>query len=247
MDDLQLIDFHTHVLPGIDDGSRDEAMTEAMLREEARQGVAMVVATPHFYAHRMSMDVFLEKRKQSLERAEHVLQTVQAPMPEIMAGAEVYYFRGMGRADGVPRLCIGNTRTLLLEMPFEQWDGDVLRDVKDLLHRQELNIVIAHIERYHPFQKDKGIWDQVFELPVIPQINAGSFIRKGGFLRIDRTRRFCMGFVKERPDIIIGTDCHNTSGRAPNLARGREEIATELGPEALRRIDEATRKALEPQ
>ena len=56
-----------------------------------------------------------------------------------------------------------------------------------------------------------------------------------------------MGFVKERPDIIIGTDCHNTSGRAPNLARGREEIATELGPEALRRIDEATRKALAPQ
>ena len=247
MDDLQLIDFHTHILPGIDDGSRDEATTEAMLREEARQGVGMVVATPHFYAHRMSMDVFLEKRQEALARAENVKQSVQAPLPEITAGAEVYYFRGMGRADAVSKLCIGNTRTLLLEMPFEQWDGDVLKDVKDLLQKQELRIVIAHIERYHPFQKDRGIWNEVFELPIIPQINAGSFIRKGGFLRIDRTRRFCMGFLKERPEIIIGSDCHNTSGRAPNLARGREEIAKELGQDALRRIDETVRKALEPQ
>ena len=36
-----LIDFHTHILPGIDDGSREPGMTEAMLREEKRQGVEL--------------------------------------------------------------------------------------------------------------------------------------------------------------------------------------------------------------
>ena len=46
-------DLHSHVLPGIDDGSRSIEMTGEMLEEEARQGVTEVVATPHFYAHRM--------------------------------------------------------------------------------------------------------------------------------------------------------------------------------------------------
>ena len=51
----------------------------------------------------------------------------------IVAGAEVYYFRGMGRAEQLPKLCIEGTRALLLEMPFEQWTGEVLRDLSPVI------------------------------------------------------------------------------------------------------------------
>ena len=63
-----MIDFHTHVLPNIDDGSRSMDMSLAMLAEEYAQGVTEVVATPHFYAQDMSMEDFLERRDSALAK-----------------------------------------------------------------------------------------------------------------------------------------------------------------------------------
>ena len=63
-----MIDFHSHVLPGIDDGSRDTDMSLAMLRMEQEQNVQAVVATPHFYAEQDSVKSFLKRRSHSMER-----------------------------------------------------------------------------------------------------------------------------------------------------------------------------------
>ena len=56
-----IIDFHSHVLPGIDDGSDDVATSLAMLEASRAQGVDVVIATPHFYAEKEKMDSYLEK------------------------------------------------------------------------------------------------------------------------------------------------------------------------------------------
>ena len=241
---MSLIDFHTHILPGIDDGSRDEGMTLAMLKEEAGQGVGLVVATPHFYANRTSMDGFLRRRDDALERTKRALEGAAGQMPDLTTGAEVYYFRGIGKADAVSKLCVGDTRTMLLEMPFEQWTEDVYRDVEQLVRSKGLDIVLAHVERYVEFQKDVGIWDRVMALPLTRQINAGSLLKRRSLFHRDRTRKFCMDLLKEYPDTIIGSDCHNMTSRVPNLALGRAEIERELGAEALRRVDEAVGRAL---
>ena len=194
------VDFHTHILPGIDDGSKDEGMTKAMLIEEKRQGVVKIIATPHFYADQMSVDGFLNHRSG-----------------------------------------IGDTDVLLLEMPFGQWTNDVLRDVETLIRRQNLKIVLAHIERYYRFQKNRDVWNRILTLPLHTQINAASFVNKGRFLRPDRKWQFSIDFLKKHPDTLhIGSDCHNMTTRIPNLASGRDAIAASLGHEALKRIDAST-------
>jgi protein-tyrosine phosphatase len=242
---MVLVDFHTHILPGIDDGSQDESMTNDMLLEEKRQGVVEIIATPHFYANQMSVDGFLENRSAALEKTERIRREADEPLPEIIPGAEVYYFSGIGRAAEIPKLCIRDTEVLLLEMPFEQWTGDVLRDVEDLIRRQKLTIVLAHIERYYRFQKDVDVWDRILELPLHTQINAGSFVNKGRFLRPDRRWQFCIEFLKEHPDTLhMGSDCHNMTYRPPNLEKGREAIKARLGQEPLDRIDASTAKLL---
>jgi protein-tyrosine phosphatase len=119
-----MIDFHTHILPGIDDGSRDIQMTEQMLEKEAASGVTIVYATPHFYAHRTGVSGFLAKRDASYRKVRELLET-RDDLPSVKAGAEVYYFRGMGRAEHTPGLCVEGTDILLLEMPFEQWTEEV--------------------------------------------------------------------------------------------------------------------------
>ena len=272
-----MVDFHTHILPGIDDGSKDIEMTEAMLEEEARQGVTAICATPHFYAQRMSFDSFLENRRHAAEITAELLDrrnetagaasgyidngasrgggtgrpadevTEDEPagysagliLPKIYTGAEVYYFQGMGRAERVKELCVTGTSTILVEMPFAQWDRQVFDDISDLIKKQRLTVVIAHIERYYEFQKDKSVWDEVFGLPVTRQINAGSFLR--GWLG----SRFAIKAKKAHPSTIIGTDCHNMDKRKPNLKEAREVIAKKIGQDALDESDARVRMLLD--
>ena len=165
-----MIDFHTHILPGIDDGSMDIRMTEEMLEMEASQGVTRVYATPHFYAHRRSIQSFLERRERALSKTRELLSS-RPELPQITAGAEVYYFTGIGRADHISDLCIEGTNILLLELPFAQWHSDILRDIKELTDRRGLHIVLAHLERYEAFQKEKHVWDAIVDMPLTIQLN----------------------------------------------------------------------------
>ena len=241
------IDFHTHILPGIDDGSRDEAMTEALLREEAAQGVTLVTATPHFYPNRISVDRFLSRREAALESTEAIRRKADGSLPEIVCGAEVYYFQGIGKAKDIRRTAVGE-QTLLLEMPFEQWTESMVRDVKDL-QEQGLTVVLAHIERYPEFQRKKECWEKLMESGVIKQLNAGSFLKKSGpggsgllsgFVRGKKRIQFCLDFLRDHEETIIGTDCHNLEGRRPKLREAREVIRDALGAERLERIDRLT-------
>ena len=243
-----MVDFHTHILPGIDDGSQDVDMTKDMLLEEQKQGVDLIAATPHFYAHRMSMEGFLERRTEAMAQTRQICRSLEEELgralPEILAGAEVYYFPGVGKAKDIPKLCIGDSRCLLLELPFDQWDKDVLKDVRDLIFRQKLCVILAHIERYIGFQKDRSIWDEIMELPVHAQINAGSFLRKNGILRPDKKKRFCMNFLGEHPGTLLGSDCHNMTDRPPNVEAARKFIAEYFGDKALAYMDEVAEKIL---
>ncbi len=246
-----MIDFHTHILQGIDDGSRHIETTEAMLEEEARQGVTEICATPHFYAHRMSFDDFLRNRNHAAEITAELLNrrgaaagepvnaaadgqgnaAANGALPKIYTGAEVYYFQGMGRAERVKELCVTGTNTILVEMPFAQWNQQVFDDIHDLIRKQRLTVVIAHIERYYEFQKDKSYWDEVFDLPLTRQLNAGSFLN--GWLR----SRFPIKVMKAHPSTLVGTDCHNMDKRRPNLQEARDVIARKVGQEALDESD----------
>ena len=235
-----MTDFHTHILPGIDDGSPDIETTSEMIHMEMETGVDCIVATPHFYAHRMTVGGFLKNRSQAICKVREYYDRLSGPVPKIMVGAEVYYFAGMGRAKMLPLLTIAGTDTILVEMPFEQWEQRQLEDLQDLIRKQKMKVVLAHVERYIEFQKDKRIWNAVMDMDLIPQINAGSFRhRKEGFFRRDVKRRFCLDFVREHPSFIMGSDCHNMTSRRPNLFEGRRELREALGDQALARSDAA--------
>lgn len=227
-----MIDIHTHILPGIDDGSRNTAMTEQMLEEEKRQGIEAVLATPHFYAHRHTIPQFLERRQASLEKVKESLLAKRDDLPKIAVGAEVYYFAGIGRAKELPELCYEGTDILLLEMPFTQWSREVYQDVREILYRQELRIVLAHVERYLPFQKDKSIFEQTLELPLYIQLNAEDLTCRG------KKRRWCLKQIAAGGRILLASDCHNTEERAPNLEAAMAVIGKKAGSEAAARLKE---------
>ena len=231
------IDFHTHILPGVDDGSRNVEISLAMLEEESRQDVDKIVLTPHFYAHRDSVEDFLQRREHSFKKLRDALAEKEKT-PQLYVGAEVYYFQGIGDADMVPGLCVEGTNTLLLEMPFAQWNKEIVSDVEKLVKKQKLRVVIAHIERYYEFQKNKEFWEKVMALPLHKQMNGGTFLDW-------RRRRKAFHLIDEAGTVILGSDCHNMDGRHPNLAEGRTVIAKKMGESFLLQSDSLSEELLQ--
>lgn len=222
-----MIDFHSHILPNIDDGSTSLEESLLMLQKEAKDGVTDVVVTPHYYADRYSLDRFTRRRDKSFEALkDHLTEEY----PSIHIGAEVFYFPSMGEASMLSRLCIDDTQTLLLELPFVQWTSKMIKDVDKIVRNQQLNVILAHIERYYEIQKDKKVYYEMLELPVVGQINAGPFLKRS-------KRKLVLDLLDDGWASVIGSDCHNMDKRPPNLLEGRKIVERKLGVQILERID----------
>lgn len=223
---MAIIDFHSHILPGIDDGSRDVSMSLELLKESRNQGIGAVVATPHFYANNNTIDRFLDDCRIALEK---LRKNVTFPAPELVCGAEVCFFSGIGRADGVERLCIEDTNLMLLEMPFRAWTKRDLYEVELLLHRG-ITPIIAHLERFYPFQNDRKMIPELLNFPVYIQIDAECLLSW-------KTRRQPLKLFKDGQAHLLGSDCHNITSRPQNLAEGRAVLERKIGKQVLSQID----------
>ncbi len=214
-----MIDFHSHILPGMDDGSRSVEESAEMLRSLYRQGVELAALTPHFYAYENSPHHFLARRDRAFARLAPVLGE---DMPRVRLGAEVYYFREISHMEGLDSLCLEGSRLLLLEMPFNTWTEGEIREVEELCRSGRFTVMLAHIERYWKDQR-RSVWQRLREAGAVFQCNA-SFFRPG--LHQGRAIRLLgQGYVQ-----IIGTDCHNMDGRRPNMDVAVAALEKRLGP-----------------
>lgn len=213
-----MIDWHSHILPGMDDGSRDVAESISMLSALATQGVDMVMATPHFYANDESVDEFLNRRRYSYES----LYTHYGDgNVRVWCGAEVKYYSGISRMDGLEKLAIENTNLLLLEMPMTKWTNMMRQELQDLINTRGLQIIFAHIERYLAWQ-DLTVVRQLCESGARMQVNASFFDRLG-------SRKKAMKLLKAGWIHFIGSDCHNMTTRPPKLSSAYDLIRKKFG------------------
>lgn len=233
-----MIDFHCHILPKIDDGSRDVKESLALLMKEKQQGIDTIVFTSHFYAHRDSVDAYIKRREKSYQSLVSAMEQQNMEFTTYL-GAEVYYFGGIGKAEMVSKLCIEGTRVLLLEMPFCQWTDAMYEDVKLLIQKQKMRVVLAHIERYFEFQKDMAIMNKVLDLPLTLQVNAGSFLRGSSLMDFAGRKKCkkCLSVLEENGAVLLGSDAHNMETRVPNIGQGRAVIEEKLGRQILDEID----------
>ena len=199
-----MIDLHSHILPAVDDGSRNTQESLKMLRMLKKQGVTKVVATPHFYANRSSVDEFLSNREESYLR---LCAELSENMPQIILGAEVKYYEGISRLENLNKLCIGDSKLLLLEMPMRKWTEFILRELRELSLCGNIIIVLAHIERYLAYQ-NKGTVDELVNDGILIQANANFFINF-------TSRHKALSMLRRNLIHFIGSDCHNLTDRVP--------------------------------
>lgn len=215
-----ITDFHSHILPGIDDGSQSLDESIALLQMEREQGVYRIIATPHFYAHHDNLDHFLERRT----HAEQLLReeiAKHSDLPEVLIGAEVSYFSGMSSSDAVEKLAIGNSKCILVEMPFSKWTDSMYAELQNIYDRRGLTPIIAHLDRYINRFSVRGVLRRLEALPVIIQCNAEAFLDK-------HTSSMMLSMLKNGKIHVLGSDCHNTSSRSPNLGDAMQLICKKM-------------------
>ena len=223
-------DFHTHILPGIDDGSRSCAESLEMLRREVRQGITRVIATPHFYAHHDTPERFLRRRDAAWDHLKGAMAE-EPELPEILMGAEVLYFPGMSESDALSELTIGGKRVILLEMPHAPWTDTMYREMEAIYLKRGITPIIAHIDRYIGPFRTHGIPKRLEKLPVLVQANAEFFLRPA-------TRRMALRMLQAGQIHLLGSDCHNLTSRTPNLGDAVARIRKSLGEETIARLQE---------
>ena len=221
-----MIDIHSHILPGMDDGSSSLEESLSMARESARQGVRLLAATPHFYATQEDPNSFLRRREKSLALLESAWQD---SFPTLLVGAEVRYFDGISRVEKIAHLTLDHTRILLLEMPFTSWSGRMVDEVLELQRSRGLQVLLAHVERYLKDQNGQ-VWETFRQNGVWMQCNANFFLRW-------QTKRKAQALFKKGEIQMLGSDTHNMTSRPPNLAMARDALVKSLGQAVWRSFE----------
>jgi len=229
-----MFDFHSHILPGIDDGSESIEQSLQMLEKSKQAGVEGIIASPHFYADRDLPERFLQRRSRSLRELEKAC--IGKGLPPVIPGAEVAYFEGMSDCEELYDLRIVGTDMILVEMPAISWNSRMIDEIAAIYEKTGLVPIIAHIDRYIKVFGKKDMADWFDGLPVLIQVNANFFeIRK--FARLAAKM-----FVKGRIH-LFGSDCHNLTSRPPNMELAFSTMEKLLGPDAVRKV-ELTEKAI---
>lgn len=222
-----ITDFHSHILPGIDDGSKNPAMTKKMLELEKKAGIDTIVATPHFYMSEQSLDSFLSRREQAFNA---IREEAERQKITVRLGAEVYFTPSLAELD-LKKLCVEGTDCIMLELPYSKLTGSFIRTFKSFVGgiSSELTVILAHAERYLNFTDEESLYE-ILDTGLLVQLNCGSFKMFSPHLK------FMYNMISCGNAHLLGTDCHNITSRAPNMEIGRKAIERKFSQKEFSRF-----------
>jgi len=234
---MEFIDFHSHILPGMDDGARNVEESLRLLKDSVRQHVSEICATPHFYADEEDPGAFLTRRERAYTELVDASERAGVCIPKIHLGAEVLYFPGMSQASQLRQLVIRGSSMLLVEPPMAPWTDYMLDEIEQTGKELECIPVIAHVDRYVKLMNDKSLFRRVLSRRLLIQVNAGAFLRED--TKEDALKQLASGNIH-----FIGSDCHNAQYRPQNIGSAVDKIIAAGLEKELKIIHICTKKSL---
>lgn len=222
-----MIDLHTHILPGVDDGAMTDEVAVAMLRHAVADGITTLVATPHSH-HARGVDV---------HAACHRLQTlaVAGGMDvTIIPGSEVRIASGLDAAYRAGELqTIDDGTWLLLELPLhDEWPLPLVLGAVERLRAAGARPILAHAERYPFVHKRPEAVAELVALGVPVQINARSLF----YREADPDRRAADALLRAGLAHLVASDAHNARYRPPALSAALARVAEVAGKATAERM-----------
>ena len=217
-----MIDIHTHILPGIDDGARDLEDTLAMAEIAVKNGVTDMIATPHFHIPRGYENYVDETYWQTFDLARDAIAQAEIPL-QLYPGMEVYAVENLPQLLREGKLMtLNRSRYLLMEFDF-YGDPDFADRMLRRAAAEGVIPVVAHIERYRFVQAIPSIAESWKDRGYVIQCNKGSF--QGRFGRAEEELAY---WLMDRQLVdVIASDTHRPYRRTPNLWEVYDQLAME--------------------
>lgn len=224
-----IFDIHCHIIPGVDDGSKDIEMSKRMLDSSYEQGVRNIITTPHFYpGHRNASPEHVTDAFSRLE----AYGKQKYPDLKLYRGNEIYY-----RDSVAEQLAKGEIKTLaesryvLVEFAYTV----NFKDIKKAVYKLSSNgyyPILAHIERYNCLHNEEKLVDELIHEGAYIQLNGENF--HSGLLVTNRS--YCVRLIRDGLVHFLGSDMHNMEERKPNLGIAYEYLQRKVGGKILEEL-----------
>lgn len=215
-----MIDLHSHILPGIDDGPQSLEGSFEMARTAVAAGIETIAATPHI---NHSYPVVPEQIPAAVAALNEAFEREGIPLA-VVPGAEIAVTRLVELAPGaLTALRLGDGPSLLIESPLASATNNFDELLVGLLedgHR----VLLAHPERSAFFHRDLARLERIVEAGVLTSITAGSLAGRFG----EVVRRFSVTLLAAGLVHDVASDAHDAGNRAPELLAGFERSEEDL-------------------
>jgi protein-tyrosine phosphatase len=195
-------DIHSHLIPGIDDGSQSINDTITLIKTQYALGIRKFITTPHIMSdfYKNTPEIILG----GLEEVRHVLKQ-EALDVEINAAAEYYIDDGfIQKLETQPLLTFGDNY-LLVEISYINCPDNIF-DIFFKIQLQGYKVVLAHPERYPYWYKNFEMYKNIRDRGILLQLNINSITGYyGGGAKVTAERLIDQGLID-----LIGSDMHHT-------------------------------------
>lgn len=225
----QYIDIHSHILPGIDDGSADFSMSLQMLALAAKRGTRGIIVTPHnkpgrHNAGQKKITSLIEELKQEMEERNISI--------ELYFGNEIYYRSGI-REELEEQKCLTMAGSDYILTEFGPMDDfDYIRNGIYNLLAEGYRPILAHAERYEKINGRADRVEDLIEMGCYIQVNAGSIMGNFGF----GTKVFTRKLLAKELVHFVATDAHDLGKRSPDLRECASYISKKYGANYMQEL-----------
>lgn len=219
-----MIDIHTHILPGVDDGAESLDDAKALLQQAKEQGITDIILTPHAILH---SSTYLPKEELE-QRFSKFLEATKEFGIRLFLGSEIYCTEKMCKA-----LLNGELKTLhdskyvLIEFSMRNKE-----DIDEILYNVRVHgykPILAHPERYEYITVE-----DIFEIKENAkiQVNASSILGIHG----KKVKKLAFQLMKNDLVDFVSSDCHHPVNRGVNLKEAFTEVRKKFGEKYANKV-----------
>ena len=222
-----MIDIHCHILPNMDDGSPDMDESLRMVRLADRNGIDVIVATPHFI-HYDSIDEFVIERDEKAIELNKAIRELGYKV-SVACGCELFLDSRIFTAENLDELTINGSQYMLCEFTLKPFENEkAIIYCEELVERGYVPI-IAHPERYINFMHDPTVVNDLWNMGCKFQVNASGLAGHGG----SEMQGFALELIKRGFSVAIATDAHSSAVRNNKIQEKLDEFPEELTKDEL--------------
>ena len=221
-----MIDFHSHILPGIDDGSKNLEQSISMVNEAREAGFTKIISTSHYMENYYECNE--KERKQLIEQVQNKVEGI-----ELYLGNEIYITNNMiellknGQAS-----TINDTKYVLFEFPLINTKPMNDREVIYRLIENGYIPIVAHPERYPFIQENPNYIFELEEMGTLFQANYGSIIGRYG----NKAKKTLKILLKNHLISFFGSDVHRPEQIYNKMAKIIKKLKKIISDEEFEKI-----------